>query len=273
MLIAVTTTCKKDIHVAGIKLNKISLTLEVDDTETLIATVFPENATNQSFIFTSSNPKVATVTSYGLVTALSKGVTVIEVVTVDGNYAARCTVTVISAKWVKINGVKWAKFNVDMPGTFAANPEDAGMFYQWNRKVGWSSTDPMINSNGGTIWDDTGSEGDSWEKANDPCPTGWRVPTKEELQSLVDADSQWTMVNDVNGRIFGSDDQTLFMPAAGHRCIHLGGNLHYVDTTGYYWSSSIDFSTDAYNLGFSSIFVIFGGSGSRAGFSIRCVKE
>ncbi|MDR1197516.1 MAG: hypothetical protein LBK94_00690, partial [Prevotellaceae bacterium] len=43
-------------------------------------------------------------------------------------------------KSVTINGVKWAACNVDAPGTFAANPEDAGMFYQWNRKVPWSST-------------------------------------------------------------------------------------------------------------------------------------
>jgi len=33
---------------------------------------------------------------------------------------------------VIINGIKWATRNVDMPGTFAANPEDAGMFYQWD---------------------------------------------------------------------------------------------------------------------------------------------
>jgi len=35
---------------------------------------------------------------------------------------------------VVINGVKWATRNVAAPGTFAANPQDAGMFYQWNRK-------------------------------------------------------------------------------------------------------------------------------------------
>jgi hypothetical protein len=94
LLIAVTTTCNKDVHVAGIKLNEVSLTLEVGDTETLIATVLPENATNQSVIFTSSNPIVATVTSSGLVTALSKGVTIIEITTVDGNFSAKCTVEV-----------------------------------------------------------------------------------------------------------------------------------------------------------------------------------
>ena len=33
---------------------------------------------------------------------------------------------------VLINGVCWATRNVDAPGTFAENPEDPGMMYQWN---------------------------------------------------------------------------------------------------------------------------------------------
>ena len=43
--------------------------------------------------------------------------------------------------------------NVDAPGTFAAKPEDAGMLYLWNRKIGWSDSAQLINSNGGTTWD------------------------------------------------------------------------------------------------------------------------
>jgi len=35
---------------------------------------------------------------------------------------------------VLINGVVWAKCNVDVPGTFTTMPENSGMFYQWNRK-------------------------------------------------------------------------------------------------------------------------------------------
>ena len=40
---------------------------------------------------------------------------------------------------VIINGVKWATRNVATLGTFAAKPEDAGMFYQWGHKIGWST--------------------------------------------------------------------------------------------------------------------------------------
>ena len=45
-----------------------------------------------------------------------------------------------SDRGVVINGVKWATRNLDQPGTFAAKPEDSGMFYQWNRKKAWTVT-------------------------------------------------------------------------------------------------------------------------------------
>jgi len=93
MLIAAITACKKE-HVTGVKLNETSLSLEIGDTATLVATVYPENAINQSVIFKSSAPSVATVTYDGLVTALSKGVSVIEAISLEGNFSAKCTVQV-----------------------------------------------------------------------------------------------------------------------------------------------------------------------------------
>ena len=273
LLLVAVVGCKKDRNVTGVTFDKDNITLEIGETAILTATVYPEDATNKTVTWTSSNTEVAMVAN-GIVTAIAVGTATITVITEEGNYTAKCTVTVTPIKWVEINGIKWAKFNVDMPGTFAVSPENAGMFYQWNRKVGWSSTDHIINSNGGTTWNATVPEGTTWEKVNDPCPTGWRVPTISELESLSTAGSQWTTVNDVTGRIFGSDDKTLFLPAAGHRCPNLGGNLHYVDTTGYYWSSSIHINDNyTYNLGFSSTSVTTDGSIRSAGFSVRCVKE
>ena len=54
---------------------------------------------------------------------------------------------------VHINGVVWATRNVDTPGTFATRPESAGMLYRWNRRIGWSATDPIVDSNGNTTWE------------------------------------------------------------------------------------------------------------------------
>ena len=145
---------------------------------------------------------------------------------------------------VVINGVKWATRNVDMPGTFADKPEDAGMFYQWNRRVGWSVIDPMINSNGGTTWDSSTPVGDTWEKSNDPSPAGWRVPTLDEIKTLLDTvkvKNFWIMQKGVFGTKFidKATGNTLFLPIVNYRTyegILWNGELKF----GQYWSSTAD---------------------------------
>ena len=147
-----------------------------------------------------------------------------------------------SDKGVVINGVKWATRNVDKPGTFAAKPEDTGMFYQWNRKIGWSATNPTVNSNGGTIWEFSDMPtGTIWEKKNDPSPVGWRVPSHEEIQSLLDLEKvsiEQITVNNVKGvkftdRISGN---SIFLPAAG--MIREAG-IFQETWGGSYWSSTL----------------------------------
>lgn len=53
-------------------------------------------------------------------------------------------VSLCAQECVEINGVCWATRNVDAPGTFTQNPEDAGMLYQWNRKTAWNVTDSIV---------------------------------------------------------------------------------------------------------------------------------
>jgi len=151
---------------------------------------------------------------------------------------------------VMINGVKWATRNVDKPGTFTAKPENTGMYYQWNRKVGWSATDPMINSNGGTVWDESYPTGTTWEKANDPCPSGWRVPTLDEYKKLLDREKvSYGFSNEKD--IIGlrctdkASGKSIFLPAAGFRSI-TNGKLYYVGDEGNYWSSTQDVYVNYY---------------------------
>ena len=179
---------------------------------------------------------------------------------------------------VVINGVRWATRNVDVPSTFAAKPEDAGMFYQWNRKIGWSATNPMINSNGDTTWDSSTPTGDRWEKANDPSPAGWRLPTLNEIQTLLDAnrvDNRWTIKNGIKGRIFTdkATGNSLFLPAAGYRDGN-GGTFYNVGSYGYYWSSTQYGADDADYLGFGSGTEYWWNSSYRGnGFSVRPVAD
>jgi len=270
-------SCKKDINVTGVKLDKNNITLTVGTQWTLTATVLPYDATNQTVSWTSNNSSVVTVKN-GVVTAKTAGNAIVTVSTTDGNQTATCTITVILIESeVVINGVKWAGRNVDAPGTFAANPEDAGMFYQWNRKIGWSSTNPKINSDGGTTWDSSVPTGNSWEKTNDPCPTGWRVPTLEEQYKLAAAGSQMATVNGVYGRIFGSDDKIVFLPAVGMRNYSYGEwGYGYPSPSGYYWSDArfSFYETHAYCCCFSIDGVNTNYNLHRGyGFSLRCVAE
>jgi len=142
---------------------------------------------------------------------------------------------------VVINGVRWASRNVDAPGKFAASPEDGGMFYQWNKKLGWDNK--VVNSDGGDVWDKSDTGAKKWAKANDPSPAGWRVPTEKELEKLLDANKvteEWTSLNLLRGRKFTdkTTGNSIFLPAAGE--IYNTGNgcyYHQFGNVGDYWSN------------------------------------
>ena len=82
------------VPVTGVTLNKTALGLVVGgDTATLVATVAPDNATDKTVTWESSDPNVATVEN-GVVTPIAAGEATITVTTEDGNKTAECTVTV-----------------------------------------------------------------------------------------------------------------------------------------------------------------------------------
>lgn len=84
--------------VTGVELNKSSLTLQVGESEGLLAAVLPDDATNKQVVWTSSNSSVASVSQNGAVTALKVGTAVITVTTADGGFTATCAVTVVPNK-------------------------------------------------------------------------------------------------------------------------------------------------------------------------------
>jgi sulfatase modifying factor 1 len=76
-------------------LNKTSTIITAGETEQLIVTFTPSDATNKNVSWSSENISVVTVNSSGLVTAVGGDSTVITVTTVDGGYTATCSVTSI----------------------------------------------------------------------------------------------------------------------------------------------------------------------------------
>ena len=83
----------KSIAVTSVSLNKNATTLMVGDTETLTATVAPDNATNKNVSWSSSDATVASVEN-GTITAKKEGTATITVTTDDGGKTATCEVTV-----------------------------------------------------------------------------------------------------------------------------------------------------------------------------------
>ena len=82
----------------GININQTTLSLEVNQTSQLTATVVPDNTSNKNVIWSSKDDNIASVNSNGLVTAKTTGSTIITVTTTDGsNKSASCNITVKSA--------------------------------------------------------------------------------------------------------------------------------------------------------------------------------
>ena len=86
------------VHPTSVSINKATDDLTVSESDTLVATITPENALNKAVTWSSSKTDVATVDNTGKVTAVSAGLVTITATTVDGNKTANCTVTVGNKK-------------------------------------------------------------------------------------------------------------------------------------------------------------------------------
>jgi len=279
--------------VTSITLNKTDLELDAGKFETLTATVLPSDATNKTVTWTSSNTDVATVAN-GKVTAINEGTAIITATA--GGKTATCTITITINpltydKGVIINGIKWATRNVDAPGTFADKIYSSGMLYQWGKNIGWSATNPLINSNGSTTWDTNSFAGNIWEKGNDPCPVGWRVPTVPEIESLINSETflfvKWATSGGVAGKMYIPHDpiniydydNAIFFPAvAGRESILGDGVIKDVNDTGNYWSSTRYYGADATfpaanYMAFNKSSAIICHGFNVSAMPIRCVAE
>lgn len=151
-----TSTCKvtvkkKIIYVESIAINKSTLNMTEGESETLFASVKPDNATDKSVTWSSSNDTVATVSSSGVVTAKAPGTAIITVKTNDGGKTASCSVSV-KAKTISVTGVSLNKTSLPLlvgeteKLTATVSPSNAT-----NKKVTWSSSDSgvaTVDSNG-----------------------------------------------------------------------------------------------------------------------------
>lgn len=195
------------------------------------------------------------------------------------NLGADTTANPFTPSW-RLNGnyYQWGRnpscFGRD--GTDAANPCTSPVY---GAAAPWGNT--SSNDNAGAIsgWSSTNASNTAWngfnKGAEDPCPSGFRVPDRTNLELLYNgvtrsAQGSWTAgsTNFSSGMLFAN---TLFMPAAGSR--NSSGALTNRDAFGQYWSSSVVTGTDATYLFFSASTVATSSLSKITGLPVRCMAQ
>ena len=103
-----TVTVIDPYAVTGVTLDRTTLSLEMGETATLVATVLPEDARDKTVTWSSGNTAVATVDQQGKITTVSPGTAQITVTTKDGSFSASCALTVVE-RIVPITSISYAE--------------------------------------------------------------------------------------------------------------------------------------------------------------------
>jgi uncharacterized protein (TIGR02145 family) len=111
----------------------------------------------------------------------------------------------------------------------------------------------------------------NWEAAQNICPTGWRLPSKNDLQLLLDSAGRKGK-NKYNAIIQGGSSgfEAMF---GGWR--HFDGVFRNMHQNSLWWSSEEHDESNAWALGSSKNrrMALLGYHNKENGFSVRCVKK
>lgn len=83
------------ISVTGVEVTPSSSSIIEGNSQQLVASVLPVNATNTDVTWESDNPSIATVDENGLVIAVAPGTTIITAITVDGGFTDTANIEVL----------------------------------------------------------------------------------------------------------------------------------------------------------------------------------
>lgn len=141
------------IEVTNISINNNNLNLKVAETSTLSAIVMPINATNKSYVWSSSNSNVVTVSNNGVVKAINKGTATITATTTNGKKAT-VNITVIENPTIQNNNpteILLSISSVKLRGGETKQVKATVLPFTSSQEVEWISGSPSIatvNSNG-----------------------------------------------------------------------------------------------------------------------------
>ena len=299
---------------------------DIADDKTLTwSSSYPSIATvDQSGVVTAVSDGTATITAVAVGGASQsctvKVVSLPDLATATADYVDEYGVN--HGKGIAIGSTVWAPVNCGYKAATidGANPDKGfpyGKLYQWGRKYGQgysadsdseSSITPgpvsyqigqhknmagyfftcesdWIDIPDDSMWN-SGTEDAPVKTDNDPCPSGWRVPTYSELNVLITDHSDWT-TND--GQIgyycsgvltttvydthpLGEDKPQVFLPAAGYRDGR-SGSVTKRDSEAFYWSSRPSNYNTSHLLFFFQYELQMRNYGRGAGYTVRCVQE
>ena len=185
---------------------------------------------------------------------------------------------------VVVNGVCWGDVNVDGWRTLANQADATTTYFQFNRTKAWAADGDVAN------WPTTSPASGSWHVDSSPCPNGWRLPTRDEYNALINtsnpAGGVWAAAGSrgnlmIAGRLYGSraanctlpnDMQgCVFFPASGFRANTIGA-LNSRGSLGYSWSSTEAGSSNGYYLRMSNTVSSTASFAKLYGIPVRCVR-
>ena len=194
--------------------------------------------------------------------------------------------------------------NPDYPSAALKNEPQCGFYFQWGRKTpfpasGAETTNTQFtsveeaessellyanNASDGSwlsgsippdLWnakgievEEAGSVIDIEKAAYDPCPTGWRIPTKTELKALMAGDITSKKVDSGQYNSLKKGNVELRLPCGGTL---YNRSLQAMGFSGLYWSSTLLTNLSGYGLDTYSAAVQT--HNPIQGCSIRCVRE
>ncbi len=285
LIVAMAVACKpKEIIVTSVIVQPDKVTLTEGETATLVASVVPENATDPSITWSSSNQEVVTVDPDGVITAVKEGKANVTAKANNG-LMTHCAVTVESLYEAVDLGlsVRWCTCNLG-----ATKPEEPGGYYAWGETstktdYDWS-TYTLCNGADNSMkkyctMSYYGNVDDKLvlEAADDAAAHimggDWRMPTIDEVAELTNPSNctwTWDTENGANGYRVTSkkNGNSIFLPAAGGVGGIEGYGLVYMGERGFYWSSSLYKNTP--NCGWG---MAFGDTWFEQTFCGRCVGQ
>ncbi len=248
--------------------------------------VLPENATNKTITWTSSDPSIASISQEGIITGLGDGRVVITAKA--GDIEATCDIVAIDDPviiedhdgeenghyWVDLglpSGIKWATCNVG-----AASAEDYGGYYAWGEtltKSAYRQENYSVQTKYSAGDDNLTQLLPEDDAAHVVMGGNWFTPTREEMQELLD-NCTFERVDMGNGAgykvVSKKNGKTMLLPAAGSKIFE---NEEYVGGVFFYWTSSVkaDLVSQAWNLNTYNNELVVDGMERFRGCPIRAV--